>query len=80
MRGKFYSDATTVNTMEAAICDIQAAVDEVADLPMTAEMSKLLGQIEATIKQLHKLNEDRIEPQRPADDRAAQAMGWPERY
>lgn len=81
MRGKFYCDAAAIDKMEAALCAVQEAIDEhVADLPMTAEMSKMLGDIEARLRQMHRLSEDRHEHVRPTDDRVAQALGWPQRY
>lgn len=80
MRGKFYSSPAEVDAMEAALCAVREASDECADLPMTAAMAKLFGQIEKAITDLHRLNEDRLEPVRPVDDRVAQALGWPERY
>jgi hypothetical protein len=80
MRGKLYSSPAQVDAMEGALCAISDAADEANDLPMTTAMARLFGEIAAAITKLHSLNQDRLEPVRPDDDRAAQALGWPERY
>lgn len=79
MRGKFQVDAETVDAMEAALCAIQEAVDDAADMLMTAEMSNLFGLLDESVSKLHRLNNDRREDERPDDDRAAQALGRPDR-
>ncbi len=78
MRGHFYASVAQIDKMEQMLCDLQEAADNAAELPTTAEMAKLFGDIDAILRKLGQLNQDRAEPKRPADDRAAQALGWPE--